>query len=168
MTEPHSRSGAFPLTPVVMRPIGVIRTPWTRVEDVPVQGASSPDSEGHVEVLPEYAEGLLHIEGFSKLILLYQFHRAGDVRLVRQPFLDDDAQGLFAMRHPARPNPIGLTVVELLERAENRLRVRGVDVLDGTPLLDIKPYVPRWDAFPDATEGWLAGRAERPKPEGRE
>ena len=102
------------------------------------------------------------------MILLYEFDRAAPVELVRQTFLGDTPHGLFATRHPARPNGIGLTVVRLLARDGPTLRVGGIDVLDDTPLLDIKPYIPRFDSFPEASEGWLAGRAERPKPPGRE
>lgn len=153
---------------IVYRAIGLIRTPWLRVEDVPVQGAAAPDAEGRIEVHPDYIEGLLHIEGFDRLIVLYHFDQSGEVKLVRRPFLDDEPHGVFAMRHPARPNPIGLTVVSLTHRAETTLFVRGVDMLDGTPLLDVKPYVPRWDAFPDSAAGWLDVSPDGPKREGRE
>ncbi len=150
------------------KPIGTIRTPFAEKDTTPIQGAFRPDAVGTVEVFAEYAEGLAHIDGFSHLILLYEFDRAAPVELVRQTFLGDAPHGLFATRHPARPNGIGLTVVRLLSRVGATLCVAGIDVLDGTPLLDIKPYVARFDCFPDATEGWLAGRPERPKPPGRE
>jgi tRNA-Thr(GGU) m(6)t(6)A37 methyltransferase TsaA len=148
--------------------IGTIHTPFSTKDDTPIQGAFRPEATGSVEVLPRYAEGLKDIEGFSHLILLYEFDQAGPVELVRQTFLGDDPHGLFATRHPARPNSIGLTVVRLLRREGAMLAVSGIDVLDGTPLLDIKPYVARFDSVPDACEGWLAGRPERPKPPGRE
>ena len=151
-----------------LTPIGVIRTPFATKEDAPIQGAFRPEAEGTVQVLPEYAEGLRDLEGFTHLILLYEFDRAAPVELVRQTFLGDVPHGLFATRHPARPNGIGLTVVTLLGIEGTTLRVGGIDVLDGTPLLDIKPYVPRFDSFPDASEGWLEGAPERPKPTGRE
>jgi tRNA (adenine37-N6)-methyltransferase len=151
-----------------LTPIGVIRTPYAEKDDAPIQGAFRPEAEGRVEVFAEYGEGLADIDGFSHLILLYQFDRAAPVELVRQTFLGDVPHGLFATRHPARPNGIGLTVVRLLSREGTTLRVGGIDVLDGTPLLDIKPYIPRFDSFPDASEGWLAGLQERPKPAGRE
>ena len=151
-----------------LEPIGVIRTPFETKDDTPIQGAFRPEVEGVVEVLAEYADGLADIDGFSHLILLYEFDRASPVALVRQTFLGDVPHGLFATRHPARPNGIGLTVVRLLARDDSTLRVGGIDVLDNTPLLDIKPYIPRFDSFPDASEGWLAGLAERPKPPGRE
>lgn len=151
-----------------LMPIGIIRTAFASKEEAPIQGAFHPENTGTVEVFDEFAEGLRDIEGFSHLFLLYEFDRAAPVELVRETFLGDVPRGLFATRHPARPNPIGLTVVRLLGRDGSRLEVGGIDVLDGTPLLDIKPYVPRFDAFPDASEGWIAGLPDRPKPPGRE
>lgn len=108
------------------------------------------------------------IETFSHIMLLYQFDRAGKAKLVRPTFLDDEPHGVFASRHPCRPNSIGITIVRLLKRKKNILEVSGIDVLDKTPLIDIKPYVPRFDAHPEATEGWIAGTKERSKPPGRE
>ena len=143
--------------PAMLRPIGTIRSPFAEKDDAPIQGAFRPDAIGTVEVLPEFADGLADIDGFSHLILLYQFDRAAPVEMVRQTFLGDDPHGLFATRHPARPNAIGLTVVTLVSRDGAKLTVGGIDVLDETPLLDIKPYVARFDSVPDATEGWLAG-----------
>ena len=154
--------------PETVRPIGTIRTMFTTKDDTPIQGAFRPEAVGTVEVLPEFAEALSDIDGFSHLILIYEFDRAAPVDMVRQTFLSDEPHGLFATRHPARPNPIGLTVVRLLSRRGTTLIVGGIDVLDGTPLLDIKPYVARFDSVPEATEGWLAGLPERPKPSGRE
>ena len=151
-----------------LEPIGTIRTPFATKDDAPIQGAFHPENEGTVELLPEFAEGLADIDGFTHLILLYEFDRAAPVQMRRQTFLGDEPHGLWATRHPARPNGIGLTVVRLLGREGSRLRVGGIDVLDSTPLLDIKPYNPRFDSFPEASEGWLVGRAERPKPPGRE
>ncbi|MEB4593172.1 tRNA (N6-threonylcarbamoyladenosine(37)-N6)-methyltransferase TrmO [Candidatus Thiothrix sp. Deng01] len=152
----------------IFHPIGIIRTPFADKPDAPIQGAYAEAVEGWVELDARYEQGLQDISGFSHLILLYQFHRAGKVELVRQPFLDDVPRGLFSTRHPARPNPLGLTVVELLAREGNVLHVRGVDMLDGTPLLDIKPYVKRFDCFPQASEGWFADKSARAKPLGLE
>jgi tRNA-Thr(GGU) m(6)t(6)A37 methyltransferase TsaA len=154
--------------PATFVSIGSIRTPFATKQEAPIQGAFRPESIGVVEVLPRYAEGLQDIDGFSHLILLYEFDRSGAVEMVRQTFLGDEPHGLFATRHPARPSAIGLTVVRLLKREGATLTVSGIDVLDGTPLLDIKPYIARFDAVPDASEGWLAGRSDRPKPPGRE
>ena len=156
------------MTEFTLRSVGIIRSPFASKVDAPIQGAFVPDAVGQVELSPEYAAGLKDIEGFSHLILLYCFDRAGEVELVRPTFLDDEPHGIFATRHPCRPNGIGLTIVRLLGRAENILTVTGIDVLDGTPLIDIKPYVPRFDAHPEATSGWFAGKEARPKPVGRE
>jgi tRNA-Thr(GGU) m(6)t(6)A37 methyltransferase TsaA len=115
---------------------------------------------GQVEVLPEYQAGLRDLAGFSHIILLYLFHQSDPgYDLAVTPFLDGEPKGLFATRYPRRPNPIGLSIVRLL-RCEGRvLHVEGIDVLDGTPLLDIKPYVPPFDAHPGAAYGWLEGKA---------
>jgi tRNA-Thr(GGU) m(6)t(6)A37 methyltransferase TsaA len=141
----------------VCRPIGVIHTPFETPDGVPIQAAFS-EAEGVVEVDPPYAAGLKDIEGFSHLILLYWFSRSEGYQLTVRPFLDQEERGLFSVRHPARPNPIGISVVELVGREGNRLRVRGVDVLDGTPLLDIKPFVPAFDHREGAQIGWLEGK----------
>src|SRR5208337_4438160 len=143
-------------------PVGLIHSPYSMKEETPIQGAFRPDGVGWVEVFREYREGLKDIEGFSHLILLYLFDRAGSVRLVRPTFLDDAPHGIFASRHPARPNGIGITIVRLLSREESILRVSGIDTLDLTPVLDIKPYIARFDCFPDASEGWIKGKKERP------
>ena len=114
-----------------------------------------------MEVFPEYGEGLADLEGFSHLILLYHFHLAQGFALRVKPFLDEQQHGLFATRAPARPNPIGISIVRL-ERVEGtRLYIREVDIVDGTPLLDIKPYVPRFDRRDGATSGWLAENLDR-------
>ena len=151
-----------------MHPIGLIHSPYSEKEETPIQGTFRPGGQGRVEVFPEYVEGLKDVEGFSHLLLLYAFDRAGEIELVRPTFLDDLPHGLFASRHPARPNGIGLTIVELKRRDGAILHVRGVDTLDNTPLLDIKPYIPRFDSFPHARAGWTEGKRLRPKPTGRE
>ena len=150
-----------------MTPIGTLHTPYKTKEDCPIQPLYAR-GESRVEVFAEYAAGLQDVELFSHLFLLYQFDRAGEVELVRRTFLDDVPHGIYASRHPCRPNGIGLSIVRLLRREGDVLVVEGADMLDGTPLLDIKPYMPRFDAFPAAGEGWLAGREWRPKPGGRE
>ena len=151
-----------------IKSVGIIHSPFASKEDAPIQGAFVPEAVGQVELFPEYATGLKDIGGFSHLILIYRFDRAGEVDLVRPTFLDDEPHGIFATRHPCRPNGIGLTIVRLIEHEGNILTVSGIDVLDGTPLIDIKPYVPRFDAHPEATSGWFAGKEARPKPVGRE
>ncbi len=128
-----------------LKPIGVIHSPYLDGGQIPNQAVPSTAS-GQVEFFPEYAPGLQDVEGFSHLILLYVFHRSSGFDLRVKPFLDDRPRGLFATRYPARPNQIGMSVVRLESRQGNILQISGVDVLDGTPLLDIKPYLPDFDA----------------------
>lgn len=141
------------------QPIGVIHSPFTRRDHTPIQPYRSK-TRGQVELFPEYEIGLQDLDGFSHIILLYLFHQAEPgYDLTVTPFLDDQPKGLFATRYPRRPNPIGLSIVRLARREGRVLHVEGIDVLDNTPLLDVKPYVPPFDAFPEATLGWLQGRA---------
>jgi tRNA-Thr(GGU) m(6)t(6)A37 methyltransferase TsaA len=144
----------------VMRPIGVIHSPFIDRQKTPIQPAHS-QAAGEIEVYPQFAEGLQDLEGLSHIILLYVFHRSQGYRLRVRPFLDDRERGLFATRYPKRPNPIGLSIVRLLGREENILRIAGVDVIDGTPLLDIKPYVPDFDLMNDVRTGWYASRSDQ-------
>jgi tRNA-Thr(GGU) m(6)t(6)A37 methyltransferase TsaA len=141
------------------QPIGLIRSPFTKEDQTPIQPYRSRGA-GQVELLPEYEAGLQDLEGFSHIILLYFFHHAEPgYDLTVTPFLHDEPKGLFATRYPRRPNPVGLSIVRLVRREGRVLHVDGIDVLDGTPLLDVKPYVPPFDAFPEASLGWLEGRA---------
>jgi tRNA-Thr(GGU) m(6)t(6)A37 methyltransferase TsaA len=148
---------------IIYKPIGIIHTPFLKQEDTPIQGCFSPDNRGSVEVFPEYAEGLKDISGFSHLILLYHFHKSEGFQLITKPFLDKEKKGIFAIRYFARPNPIGLSVVKLLEVKGNVLEIGEVDMLDGTPLLDIKPYVPQFDIKQDVKDGWYPNASERSK-----
>ncbi len=114
------------------------------------------DVQGYIEIAPDLAKGLLDIEGFSQLTLIYCLHQAKQADLIVTPFMDSQSHGIFATRSPARPNPIGLSVVRLLARVGNRLDIANVDILDGTPLLDLKPYVPEFDRYPDSPRiGWF-------------
>jgi tRNA (adenine37-N6)-methyltransferase len=142
----------------VLKPIGVIHSPFADPNQTPIQPSRS-HTTGQVEVYPEFAEGLEDVEGLSHLILLYVFHLSAGYSLRVRPFLDNQLRGLFATRYPARPNPIGLSIVRLLERRANVLEIEGVDVLDGTPLIDIKPYVPEFDAGTGVRTGWYATRS---------
>jgi len=154
--------------PLRWRPIGVIRTPHREPTGTPIQPTYATDCVGEVIVDLQYADALADIEGFERLWLLYAFDRAGIYRPRVVPYRDTVEHGLFATRSPCRPNPIGLSTVRLLGREGNRLRVSGLDILDGTPLLDIKPYVPEYDAHPAAASGWLdARRSERQHADGR-
>lgn len=141
-----------------MRPIGVIRSPFREQANTPIQPSRS-QALGEVEVFPEFVGGLQDVDGFSHLFLLYVFHCSSGYSLLVQPFLDGQLRGLFATRYPCRPNPIGLSVVGLRERRGNVLEVEGIDVLDGTPLLDIKPYVPEFDVRTSVKTGWYATRS---------
>jgi tRNA-Thr(GGU) m(6)t(6)A37 methyltransferase TsaA len=143
-----------------MRPIGVIHSPFTEASETPIQPSRS-QATGKVELFPQFSDGLEDIEGFSHLILVYVFHRSSGYSLQVTPFLDDKARGLFATRYPRRPNPIGLSTVRLLTRDENVLEIEGVDVLDGTPLLDIKPYMPEFDIRTDVRSGWYETRSRK-------
>jgi tRNA-Thr(GGU) m(6)t(6)A37 methyltransferase TsaA len=144
---------------ITMKAIGIIHTSLIEKSDAPIQSSRS-DIAGTVEVFPQYLEGLDGIEGFSHIYLLYGFHRVEtELSLKVRPFLDDQLHGIFATRYPNRPNPIGISVVRLVSRKENKLEILGVDMLDGTPLLDIKPYVPGFDIFNTTKTGWYANRA---------
>jgi tRNA-Thr(GGU) m(6)t(6)A37 methyltransferase TsaA len=142
-----------------MKPIGVIHTPFKESIGTPIQSSRSTAS-GEIEVFSEYEAGLESIEGLSHLILIYVFHNALDSKeLMVKPFLDDALHGIFSTRFYRRPNPIGLSVVRLNQRNGLLLKIQNVDMLDGTPLLDIKPYVPEFDVHTVEKLGWYANRA---------
>jgi tRNA (adenine37-N6)-methyltransferase len=151
-----------------LNPIGIIHSPHKTKDECPIQPLYSANAEGRVEVFQEYAAGLKDIETFSHIYLLYLFNRAGKIELMRPTFLDDRPHGIYASRHPCRPNGIGMSIVRLLRRESNVLFVDGLDVLDGTPLLDIKPYIPKFDIVESASNGWVADKQWRPKPRDRE
>ena len=152
---------------VSFKPIGVIHTPFANPEDAPIQPCFAGDSRGRLEIFPEYAAGLKDVSGFSHLILIYCFHRAEGYELLAKPFLDKDKKGIFATRFCKRPNAIGLSVVRLVGIEGNTLEVAEVDMLDGTPLLDIKPYVSRFDIREGVRDGWFKTASEWQKYEGK-
>jgi tRNA (adenine37-N6)-methyltransferase len=137
-------------------PIGAIHSPHLKAEGTPIQAALATGVQGTVEVFPEYAAGLRDLDGFERVWLVYWFDRAKPAELVVTPYLDTTPRGLFATRAPCRPNPIRLSCVRLLEVRGNILHVEGLDILDGTPLPDIKPYLPAFDAFEAKRIGWCA------------
>jgi tRNA-Thr(GGU) m(6)t(6)A37 methyltransferase TsaA len=141
-------------TAVAYKFIGVIRTAHAVADQTPIQPAYASGCSGRVEVFQEYAEGLRDLDGFSHIYLLYHFHQSGPARLVTRPFLQDLERGVFATRATCRPNPIGLSVVELISREGNVLHINNVDILDGTPLLDIKPYTAKFDRIETTRNGW--------------
>jgi tRNA-Thr(GGU) m(6)t(6)A37 methyltransferase TsaA len=148
--------------------IGKIFSPYKTKEECPIQGNIEPIRKGTVEIFPEYNEALETIESFSHIILFYIFDRAGEIKLSRPTFLDDEPHGVFASRHPSRPNGIGLSVVKLERRMTNILEISEIDILDNTPLIDIKPYIPRFDSRDNANNGWMETKALRAKPIGIE
>ncbi len=139
----------------IFAPIGIIHSPFTGVTGMPIQPNGARGIRGSVEIFEEFKDGLKDIEGFSRLVLIYAFHRCPSHQLTVTPFLDTIPHGVFATRAPCRPNPIGLSTVRLVEVKRTTLVVEDVDILDGTPLLDLKPYVPAFDSYPDASAGWL-------------
>jgi tRNA-Thr(GGU) m(6)t(6)A37 methyltransferase TsaA len=137
------------------QPIGIIRSPFADIKGMPIQPNGAIGVPGTVELCPQFAPGLQDLDGFSHLLLLYHFHRAPARELTVTPFLDSCPHGTFATRAPSRPNPIGLSVVRLLSMEGHTLHIENVDILDGTPLLDIKPYVPEFDSWVAERIGWL-------------
>ena len=143
------------------KPIGVVRSPFKAPSGTPIQPKAASGVRGTVEVFPEYAGGLKDLEGFSHIMLIYHFHMSGGFLLKVKPYLDDTPRGLFSTRAPARPNPIGVSVVGLDGIEGNNLLVRDLDIVDGTPLLDIKPYVPEFDAPAAERIGWLGNKVRK-------
>ena len=142
-----------------IKPIGIIHSPFKSKQETPIQPFQSK-AVGKIEVFKEYEQGLDDIESFSHLILIYKFHRSRGFSLQVKPILDDRLRGLFATRAPRRPNQIGLSVVKLIRRRGNILFVNGIDVIDGTPLLDIKPYLPDFNSGEEVRTCWIAGRTQ--------
>jgi tRNA (adenine37-N6)-methyltransferase len=137
------------------RPIGLIHSDIKSLDNAPIQAVYSSEHKGWIELYSEYQEGLMDIEGFSHIILIYHFHLCRGVALRHKPFLDNTPHGVFAIRSPLRPNPIGLSVVKLDGVMDGILHISGVDMLDGTPLLDIKPFIPQFDNRDGAKIGWF-------------
>jgi len=136
--------------------IGTIHSPFREPGNMPIQPTGAKGIAGEVEVFDRYVAGLKDLDGFSHIYLLFHFHKASRTELMVVPYMDSVKRGVFATRSPLRPSRIGISIVELISVNKNRLKVHGVDILDGTPLLDIKPYVPEFDHRPDASSGWLA------------
>lgn len=143
------------LNPVIYKPIGIIRSIYKEPKGTPIQPVASPDSEGIIEIFEDYTDGLQDIEGFSHLILIFHMHLVKGSKLKVIPFLDTHEHGVFATRSPGRPNPIGFSVVKLGKVDGNRLFVKGIDIIDGTPLLDIKPFVTAFDIHKSEKAGWF-------------
>lgn len=150
--------------------IGIIHTPYKERAGMPIQPPGAEGVKGTIELFAEFEGGLKDIEGFSHIIVIFCFHKSEGYKLQTAPFMEDDIHGLFAVRAPRRPNPIGISVVKLQKREGNILYIDNPDMLDGTPLLDIKPYIPDFDAYPDARSGWQEkhkGKVRRHKSDNR-
>ena len=140
---------------IELHPIGVIHSPYTEAKDTPIQGILGDETEAWIELADRYLDGLKDLEGFSHAILLYHFHLSDREEIVGKPYLENREHGVFAMRTPHRPNHIGLSVVRIQRIVGNKLYFSEVDVLDGTPVLDIKPYVRQFDSRADTSSGWV-------------
>jgi len=148
---------------IIYNSIGMIYTPFNDIDNMPIQPAGASNVEGRIEIKQEFAEGLVDLDGFSHIILLYHLHKVESHKLTVIPFLDTRPHGVFSTRAPKRPNPIGLSVVKLLKNEKNILYVSHVDMLDSTPLLDIKPYVPEFDEYKSVKIGWIENARGRVK-----
>lgn len=147
-------------TEIIYRPIGFINTPFRKISEMPIQPKGAEDVEGIIELYTWFTAGLSDLEGFSHLILLYHFHLVIGYKLYVVPFMDDKSHGIFSTRAPTRPNAIGISIVKLKKIENNLLYIEGVDMIDGTPLLDIKPFYPRYDNQQNVKSGWLEGKED--------
>ena len=136
-------------------PIGTIHSPHKDTKGMPIQPPGASGIKGSIDILPQYQEGLTDLEGFSHLFLIYVFHRITSHSLMVMPFLDSKPHGVFSTRTPKRPNPVGLSVVKLNSIVDGQLQIENVDILDGTPLLDLKPFVPDFDVPQNVETGWF-------------
>jgi tRNA-Thr(GGU) m(6)t(6)A37 methyltransferase TsaA len=156
---------------VELKIIGQISTPHKSIENIPVQAFAGNEYTGIVELFPEFSEGLRSLEGFSHMILLFHLHEIKGYSLIVKPFMDDKEHGIFATRSPKRPSPIGLSTVKIIKVEGNKVYFEGPDMLDGSPLIDIKPFFSKVDNHPDAVSGWLENKAaniaEKTRSDGR-
>lgn len=154
--------------PITIHPIGIVHSPYTEAKGTPIQGVFSDKAEAWVELKDRYARGLKDLDGFSHAILLYQFHLSDREEIVGKPYLEKEEHGIFAIRSPHRPNHIGLSIIKIKKIEGNKLYFTEVDVLDGTPVLDIKPYVRQFDGRNDAVSGWIEKHFKDGKPHAEE
>ena len=143
-----------------IEPIGTIHSPHKTIEDMPIQPKGASKIEGYILLDRKHVDGLRDLEGFSHIYLLYSFHKTKRTELIVTPFMDKQARGVFSTRSPLRPNHIGISIVKLKRVEDNKVVIEGVDILDGTPLLDIKPYIEKFDAVKESTSGWLQASDE--------
>jgi len=149
------------MEPIMFKPIGVIHTPFTRPKGTPIQPSRSSQAKGRIDILPEFIAGLSDLDGFSHITLVYYFHLSKGFDLAVTPYLDTQLRGLFSTRAPRRPNAIGLSVVRLVGVEGGVIHIEDVDMVDGTPLLDIKPFVPAFEDVASCRLGWLEGKTNR-------
>ncbi|MBF0378180.1 MAG: tRNA (N6-threonylcarbamoyladenosine(37)-N6)-methyltransferase TrmO [Desulfamplus sp.] len=143
-----------------METIGIIHSPFKSIEDMPIQPKGAVGIEGTLHINEDYIEGLKDLDGFSHIYIIYLFHKANKTSLTVVPFMDTSERGVFATRSPLRPNHIGLSIVELIKIEESIITIRGVDVLDQTPLLDIKPYIANFDSVTQSSSGWMRANVD--------
>jgi tRNA (adenine37-N6)-methyltransferase len=141
---------------IIYKPIGIIHSPFKTIEGVPIQPAGAKGTKGEVKVYKKYSTGLKSLEGFSHIILIYHFHLSEGYKLKVVPFMDVEEHGVFATRAPKRPNPVGISVVKINSIKDNTIEVDNIDIIDGTPLLDIKPYISRFDNITKEKNGWYS------------
>ena len=150
--------------------IGILHTPFKTKEGMPIQPIGGKGIKGTLELNPKYTDGLKDLDGFSHIIILYYFHKVKNMKLLAKPFLDKELRGIFAIRGPPRPNPIGISIVKLIKIKDNILTIENLDMLDGTPVLDIKPYIPKYEFISEVKNGWVDGiqqKAENTKSDSR-
>ncbi len=147
---------------IILNPIGVIRTPHKNIKNIPIQPIAAEGFKGYIELLPEYIDGLKDLDGFSHITLLYRFHKIEKYELQVIPFMDTEKHGIFACKAPKRPNAIGLSTVKLIKIEGNIIHIEQVDMLDGTPLIDIKPFYPKYDNRENVKIGWLEKNKNMP------
>lgn len=146
---------------IVYQPIGIIHSPFQNIQGMPIQPTGAKGIAGTIEIYPKFAEGLKDLEGFSHIILIYHFHLSKGYSLKVKPFMDENLRGVFSTRAPRRPNPIGISVVRLVKVEGTTVHIEDIDIVDGTPLLDIKPYVPEFEGRNNVQTGWLAEKADK-------
>ncbi len=146
---------------ITYRPIGIVHSPFLKAEGTPIQPAAAMNTEAIIEIFPEFCEGLVDLEHFSHIFILFHLHRATKRDLKVIPFLDTKPHGVFATRSPGRPNSIGVSVVFLNKIEGNKLYVQNIDILDGSPVLDIKPYIPKFDVFETSKNGWFENNLQK-------
>ena len=146
---------------IIFNPIGIIHSPFKDREGMPIQPIGAQGVKGQIEIFPEFKDGLKDLDGFSHIILLFNFHLSTDYKLLVKPFMEDTLRGVFATRAPRRPNQIGMSIVKLESVEDNILHISNVDIVDGTPILDIKPYVKRIDCVESEKNGWLEKKVKK-------